>query len=521
MAYTVLARRYRPQTFDEVVGQDAVSRTLKNAIASDRVAHAYLFTGTRGVGKTTMARLLAKALNCQKGDGPTAEPCGQCESCRRTQQGDDLDVIEIDGASNTGVDSIRELRSSAIFAPARSRYKIYIIDEVHMLSTGAFNALLKTLEEPPEHVKFIFATTDAQKVPSTIHSRCQRFDFRSVPATVVADYLGELCQREGIKAERAALEIIAREGRGSVRDALTILDQAITLCESDIKVGVVLEALGLTGSERFFRLLDSFIKGDAAAALANLDEAIREGAELGEFLDHLMDHLRSLLLICSAGAQAPGLEVTDEERARLVDQAAKINVDQVALALEVAAEARQRIRALPHGRPLVELAMVQMSRLPQMADIDDVLSRLKDSDATQVPAPVGGADQKKKLSSASAGHTPATRPAPAADATPAARAAPAQAVRANVPPAAGRQGQGGQANPPVQVAPRQAAAAGGQADEAPDEEPADADGQPMVDEPVHRPLSMAQQEALRNDPTVKRVMELFSGRIVDMKNSDA
>jgi DNA polymerase III subunit gamma/tau len=485
MAYTVLARRYRPQTFDEVVGQDAISRTLKNAISSDRVAHAYLFTGTRGVGKTTMARLLAKALNCQKDEKPTIEPCGECESCQRTQRGDDLDVIEIDGASNTGVDNIRDLRSSAIFAPARSRYKIYIIDEVHMLSTGAFNALLKTLEEPPEHVKFIFATTDAQKVPQTIHSRCQRFDFRSVPAAVVADYLEKLCQREGIEAERAALEIVAREGRGSVRDSLTILDQTITLCEGNIRTEAVLEALGLTGGERYFALVEKFVAGDAAGALVDLDRAIADGAELGEYLEHLLDHLRGLLLICSAGPKAPGLEVTREERARLAEQSRKLNLDQVTMAMEIASETRQRIRALPHGRPLVELMMVQLCRLPQLAELDDVLSRLKDGGEASGSGQ-GGVEKKK--------HHEVKRPA--------VRSSDLSATGVMAGPK-----EGGETIAPAARAARPA----DESDDAEDE------AAPAGESVSERPLTMAEQEALRNDPAVKRVLEMFGGRIVDMK----
>ena len=372
-----------------------------------------------------------------------------------------------------------------------------------MLSTGAFNALLKTLEEPPEHVKFIFATTDSQKVPQTIHSRCQRFDFRSVPAAVVADYLQTLCDREGISAERSALEIIAREGRGSVRDALTILDQAITLCEGNVRVDVVLEALGLTGSERFFTLVDNFIAGNTAGALTDLDQAIREGAELGEFLDHLTDHLRGLLLIVSAGPKAPGLEVTDEERRRLVAQAAKLNIDQLTMGMEIAAETRQRTRVLPHGRPLVELAMVQLCRLPQMADLEAMLGGLKDAGVEgRGPSPsAGGSAEKKKqpeLSAAASAVGADSRPAAAGVAA----TAPSAAVGREVGPAQA-------AAKPVE---RQVVAQ----DETGDDCDVDAAAR-AVEAALHRPLTMAEQETLRNDATVKRVMEMFSGRIVDMK----
>ena len=229
MSYTVLARRFRSQTFDEVVGQEAVTTTLKNAISQGRIHHGYLFCGTRGVGKTSMARILAKALNCLESDGPTITPCGKCDSCIGVARGEDVDVIEIDAASNTGVDNIRELRSNAIYRPARCRFKIYIIDEVHMLSTGAFNALLKTLEEPPSHVKFILATTESQKVPATILSRVQRFDFKAISPQQIAGQLAKICEAEGVATEEAALKRLSRLANGSMRDALSLLDQALSL----------------------------------------------------------------------------------------------------------------------------------------------------------------------------------------------------------------------------------------------------------------------------------------------------
>ncbi|HOI54188.1 MAG TPA: DNA polymerase III subunit gamma/tau [Phycisphaerae bacterium] len=508
MAYTVLARRYRPQTFDEVIGQEAVARTLKNAIASDRVAHAYLFTGTRGVGKTTMARILAKALNCQK--GPTADPCGKCDSCKRVLGGDDLDVIEIDGASNTGVDSVRELRANAIYAPARSRFKIYIIDEVHMLSTGAFNALLKTLEEPPEHVKFIFATTDPQKVPNTIHSRCQRFDFRSVPAEVVAEYLGALCRKEKVKADKEALQIIAREGRGSVRDALTLLDQAITLCEGDVQVGPVLESLGLTVSRRFFEVLDALAAHDVPQTLKLLDAALNEGLECGEFADHLLDHLRSLLLVKIAGPEAPGLETTAEERKGLVQQAGKFTEDHLTLALELAGETRQRLRNLPHGRPLVELALIQLARMPDFDAIGAALDRLRSamanggSASASAPVPAAAPVEKKK-----------SEPLSDPDES---------------PPGDDYDDPGPEADAPAE-APRtrsfardfQRVGDGEPADERP--QPTSVGAAPPAaaapTAPALRPLTQAEQQEIKSDPKVQRILSLFEGEIIDMGRGEA
>src|ERR1700678_238099 len=244
MAYTVLARRYRSSTFDEVVGQEHIAQTLKKAIQSDRIAHAYLFCGTRGTGKTSTARILAKCLNCEKFDRPTVTPCNECESCKAIARGDDIDVIEIDAASNTGVDNVRDIISNSQFRPARSRFKVYIIDEVHMLSKNAFNALLKTLEEPPEHVKFILATTEPEKVLPTILSRCQRYDFRNISSKEIAGHLKEICKKEKISADDDALALVAKAGAGSMRDALSLLDRLLSLGDKKLSAADVEQILG-------------------------------------------------------------------------------------------------------------------------------------------------------------------------------------------------------------------------------------------------------------------------------------
>src|SRR6187455_3257632 len=274
--YRVLARKYRPQTFEQLIGQDAMVKTLANAIERGRIAHAFLLTGVRGVGKTSTARLIAKALNCIGPDGhgqPTIKPCGVCEPCRAIAEGRHIDVIEMDAASHTGVDNMREIIDAVRYASVSARYKIYIIDEVHMLSKGAFNALLKTLEEPPAHVKFLFATTEVGKVPVTVLSRCQRFDLRRIPAEKLAAHFGEVARKEGVEVEPEALALIARAAEGSARDGLSILDQAIAHGAGTDTAEQVRNMIGLADRGRIRRLLDILLSGDATAALAELDEA--------------------------------------------------------------------------------------------------------------------------------------------------------------------------------------------------------------------------------------------------------
>ncbi len=299
MSYRVFARKYRPQTFDEVVGQDHITRTLQNAVAANRLAQAYLFVGPRGIGKTSTARILAKALNCV--DGPTTTPCGVCDACKEITDGRSLDVIEIDGASNNGVENIRDLRDNAAYAPARGPFKIYLIDEVHMLSTGAFNALLKTLEEPPPHVKFIFATTEAQKLPATITSRCQRFDLRRIPTALIAKHLTFIADSEKISLDPAAAEAIARGAEGGLRDAESMLDQMVAFCGEKILVQDVMDVFGFTSKETVVGLADHLFARNAAGALGIIAEQSDAGKDLSRLTSDLIAHLRDLLVSAATG----------------------------------------------------------------------------------------------------------------------------------------------------------------------------------------------------------------------------
>ena len=314
VSYRVFARKYRPQTFKEVVGQDHITRTLQNAVSLKRLAQAYLFVGPRGIGKTSTARILAKALNCVQ--GPTAEPCGTCDACLEIADGRSLDVIEIDGASNNGVENIRDLRESAAYAPNRGPYKVYLIDEVHMLSTGAFNALLKTLEEPPPHVKFIFATTEAQKVPATITSRCQRFDLRRIPSDLIKNHLLFIAENESISLEGAAADAIARGAEGGLRDAESMLDQMVAFCGEKIVVGDVMDVFGFTPREVVERLAQSLFSADAAAALDIVAVQSDAGKDLSRLTAELVSHLRDQLVVSATGG---GGAVAQDKLLDLID----------------------------------------------------------------------------------------------------------------------------------------------------------------------------------------------------------
>lgn len=397
MAYTVLARKYRSRTFDEVIGQEPIATTLVNAIKTGRIHHGYLFTGTRGVGKTSMARILAKALNCLAAEAPTPAPCCECDACRAIAEGQDLDVVEIDAASNTGVDNIRELRSNTAYRPARSRFKVYIIDEVHMLSTGAFNALLKTLEEPPGHVKFILATTEVQKVPATIQSRCQRFNFRHISAEAIAGRLGEIVRSEGARAEEAVLRRVARLANGSMRDALSILDQLLSVSPETLTAEVLDEVLPPAQDEEVLRLLQHVAAGDVAAALADVDALLAAGRGLEVFCHDLVETARSLMLIRACGPEAPLVDVPAAARDEYAALSRQFELSQYVQMIAMLEELRRNVRFSGAGRALTDALVVRLAHLRAWAPIEQLLAELPASAAA--PA----VEKKKSVAPAAPG----------------------------------------------------------------------------------------------------------------------
>lgn len=358
MAYVALYRQWRPQDFDALVGQKAVKTTLKNALASGKIAHAYLFSGPRGTGKTSMARILAKALNCEQ--GPTAEPCGQCGNCQRIVQGTSLDVIEIDAASNTSVDNIRDLREQVAFTPAESRYKVYIIDEVHMLSTGAFNALLKTLEEPPAHAVFILATTDPQKVPATIQSRCQRFEFRRVTVDEIAEHLAMVAAGSGIEADADALRLIAIQAEGGMRDALSLLDQCGVMAKR-VTVATVREVLGIVGREALHELTEAIGRRQLPQALATLNLLLEQGKDVKQVLIELIEYLRALVLYLAV-PDYKEIYLTDTKEA-LAELAPLFGRDRLLAAEERLHSAIQELRGSMRPRITAELCLLDLCRV--------------------------------------------------------------------------------------------------------------------------------------------------------------
>jgi DNA polymerase-3 subunit gamma/tau len=385
--YRVLARKYRPQTFAELIGQDAMVQTLANAIKRDRIAHAFLLTGVRGVGKTSTARLIAKALNCVGPDGqggPTITPCNVCEQCKAIAEGRHIDVIEMDAASHTGIDDVREIIDAVRYASVSARYKIYIIDEVHMLSKSAFNALLKTLEEPPEHVKFLFATTEVSKVPVTVLSRCQRFDLRRIPAEKLAAHFAEVSKAEGVDVEPEALGMIARAAEGSARDGLSILDQAIAHGAGTVTAEQVRDMLGLADRGRIRRLLELVLSGDATAALAELDETHELGIDPMQLLRGLMESLHSASR-AKAGAQADALQ-SAEERESAEDMAQKLSWGTIHRLWQLLLKGLQDVEVAPDPREAAEMALLRLIHAADMPDPASLIARLSGEGVVSTPS---------------------------------------------------------------------------------------------------------------------------------------
>ncbi len=387
MSYQVIAPKYRPQRFADVIGQEHVSTTLANAIGSGRIAHAYLFCGPRGTGKTTLARIFAKALNCT--GGPTADFDVNDSKCVEIAEGRSLDVMEIDGASNNGVEQVRELRETCKFAPASSKFKIYIIDEVHMLSTAAFNALLKTLEEPPAHVKFMFATTDPEKVLPTILSRCQRFDLRRIPAALIVSHLTTIARQESVKIDDAALHAIARGADGGMRDAESTLDQLISFCGNEIAEADVLSMFGLTARAQLLALTRAVLAGEVDTALRELNDLAKNGKDLGRLVTDLLNNFRNLLIFQVSKGDLKLLEVSEAEAAALAEQVKLAPSDAVTRVMEVLSDCESRLRDTTSKKILIEVSLLKAIQARNAIPMDTVLRQLQQ---LRAEAAAGGAD---------------------------------------------------------------------------------------------------------------------------------
>lgn len=406
MAYQVLARKYRPQNFSEVIGQDHVTRTLKNALEQQRIAHGYIFSGHRGIGKTTIARILAMALNCRSKETPVAEPCGKCESCTEVRAGNSVDVIEIDAATNRGIDEIRELREAARYRPARDRYKIYILDEAHQITDAAFNALLKTLEEPPGHIVFMMATTQPEDIPQTIRSRCQHFSFHAVKFDDIVKQLGDIAKQEGIKADKEAIAVLAEAGDGSMRDALSIMDQAIACCGTTIGADTVRGLVGTVSSETLEAMMNAVAADDSAAVLQMVDKLVSEGQSPAHFARQLVRFLRNALMAKVAGNDSSLLQISSDERARVGRVAAQFSEEDLTRFMNIGLRTYDELGYRQEQRFHLELGILKMVHAQRLLPLEELLS----GQPTGAPGKSAG--------------TPAPRPVP----PPAARsAAPAPA----------------------------------------------------------------------------------------------
>src|SRR5688572_30697651 len=384
MAYQVIARKYRPQRFSDVVGQEHVTRTLSQAIEQSRIAHAYLFCGPRGTGKTTIARIFAKCLNCT--GGPKVEFAEDDTRCQEITEGRSIDVLEIDGASNRGIEEIRELRETVKYAPATSKYKIYIIDEVHMLTKEAFNALLKTLEEPPEHVKFMFATTRPEKGLPTILSRCQRFDLRRIPVKLIVDHLGEIAKKENVKIDASARTAIARGAEGCMRDAESALDQLISFCGDEIAEPDVLSMFGLAAQSQIFALASAVLNGDAQTVLKELDDLSKHGKDLGRLLGDVLEYFRNLLIYQISKGDLKLVEATEAEAASLAGHAKLVNTDALTRMMEVLTDAEAKLKEVASKKIFMEVTLLKAIDARQAVSIDTVIKQLQELRSGGTPA---------------------------------------------------------------------------------------------------------------------------------------
>lgn len=410
MSYEVIARKYRPQTFSDVVGQSHLVTTLANAIRTGRVAHAYLFVGPRGTGKTSTARIFAKALNCEK--GMSTEPCNVCDSCREITAGNSLDVMEIDGASNNGVEQVRDLRDSARFMPARGRFKIYVIDEVHMLSTGAFNALLKTLEEPPAHVKFIFATTEAHKVPATILSRCQRFDLRRISSREIAERLRHIVGAEGLQADDAALDAIARGADGGMRDAQSALDQLLSSCAGGVTEQDVTNIFGLISQRSLADLAGAVARGDASRVLDLVAEFDASGKDLYRVMTDLLAMLRDVVVYALTRRKDHLADLPEAQARALTEQAAALDPSRLLRVVEILVESEGRLRGSLSRRTLLEVILLRACRVAGVASLEELVRQVEQL-KNHLGPPDPGSDKKKVVEAPPVPPAAALSPAPA------------------------------------------------------------------------------------------------------------
>ena len=396
MGYIVFARKWRPRTFNEVVGQEHIVGTLCRAIEKDRVAHAYIFTGTRGVGKTTIARILARALNCEK--GPTATPCGECATCKEILSGQGFDVMEIDGASNNSVDDIRELRDNIGYSTMAAKHRVVVIDEVHMLSKSAFNAFLKTLEEPPPGVIFILATTEPEKIPATIHSRCQRYDFRRVSTERIAAHLAKICEAEGVSFEKAALTLVARKAEGSVRDSLSLLDQVCSFCGDNLSEKGVREVLGLVGTDVYRALMKNIREKNQVPALEIVQKTLFDGYDLHEFIMGLQEHIRNLLFARIPGAlEARGIDIEAEEAKTFADEAKDYAEPDLLRMSEIVKKVQNELKRSVCPQFMVEVMVLKLAYLDTSASVEQLLKLAAEGGgAASLSIPATAENVKKK-----------------------------------------------------------------------------------------------------------------------------